>query len=126
MKNAVLLILFSLCLLASAPPAGAAYIVGEELARSCNSEAPSDIFTCLGYIEGVIDYQVVMDSLGTAPTTDFCLPENLPVEKAALTVMHYLKQSPQDGSFIAASAVVMALHKTYPCAAAPPRHKKKK
>ena len=109
----------------SVRPAHAAYVTGNELAASCRSDEPQGIFSCMNYIAGVIDYHVMMQSLGTAPTIDFCLPEDLPLEKATFVVMRYLKKSPQDDSFIAAPAVTMALHEAYPCAA-PAFHKKKK
>ncbi len=103
--------------------AQAAYVTGADLAKNCRSDNPVEIFSCLNYVAGVIDYQVIMQSLGTAPTVDFCLPEELPIERAAASVMDYLQASPEHASFIAAPAVAMALHAAYPCG---PIQKKKK
>jgi hypothetical protein len=113
-----------LCLWLPGRPAAAAYVTGDDLARTCRGGESVNIFSCLNYIAGVIDYHVMMQSLGTAPTIDFCLPDGLPLEKAAVAVMLYLKKAPQHDSFIAAPAVAMALHEKYPCA--PIRSGKKK
>ncbi len=108
------------------PPAAAAYLTGNDLSRICQSEKTTEIFSCMNYIAGIIDYHVMMQSLGTEPVTDFCLPEDLPLEKASVIVMLYLKKSPHLGSFIAAPAVTMALHEAYPCGPVASHRKKKK
>jgi len=96
-------------------PAAAAYITGNDLLAECQSDNAKDVFGCMNYVAGVIDYQVMQQSMGTEPSVDFCLPEDLTIEKAAVTVMLYLEKNPQNGSFIAAPAVSMALGQTYPC-----------
>jgi hypothetical protein len=111
-------------LLASAR-ADAAYVTAGDLLKSCRSEKASDIFSCMSYIEGVIDYHVMMQSMGTEPTTNFCLPEDLPAENAVVAVMAYLKKSPQHQDFIAAPAVTMALQETFPCGPVVTKKKKK-
>jgi hypothetical protein len=115
MKKALFLAGLGLCAGFYSRPAAAAYVTGDDLVKSCRSDKPAEVFSCMNYIAGVIDYHVMMQSLGTAPTLSFCLPENLPLEKAAVVVMLYLKKSPQNGSFIAAPAVTMALNEAYPC-----------
>ena len=115
MKKALYLAVICLCLWLPVRQAHAAYVTGGDLVKSCSSDDTQDLFSCMHYIAGVIDYHVMMQSLGTAPTTDFCLPENLPLEKAAVVVMRYLKKSPQHTDFIAAPAVIMALHEKFPC-----------
>lgn len=115
-----------LCLLFSTSPARAAYLTGNDLLRSCASKDKGDILGCMNYIAAVIDYQTMMQSMGTEPSTDFCLPADLPIEKAAVAVMVYLHKSPQMGSFIAAPAVSMALHEAYPCGPIKVYKKKKK
>lgn len=98
-------------------PAAALYMTGADLAKSCAPESPSgEIYRCLGYIAGVIDYHIVMQSLGTNPSTDFCLPEGMTIEQAAITVLAYIRTKPEHASFIAAPAVAMALNRLYPCA----------
>jgi Rap1a immunity proteins len=94
----------------------AQYLAGQDLLLLCLSEDQDKVFSCLNYIAGVIDYHIVMQSLGTTPTIDFCLPAKMPIEDAAVTVMRYLKKSPQHQAFIAAPAVTLALHEVFPCA----------
>ena len=106
--------------------ASAAYVTGDDLALTCLSKSPEKIFSCLNYVAGVIDYHTMMQSLGTTPAVDFCLPESLPIERAAEAVVYYLKKSPQHDSFIAAPAVMMALQEVFPCKPMLPRKRKKK
>lgn len=111
--------MFLLCLacLMAARPAAAVFMTGGDLTKSCAVGSPSgEIYRCLGYIAGVIDYHVVMQSLGTNPSTDFCLPESITIEQAAIAVLAYIKTKPEHASFIAAPAVALALNKLYPCA----------
>ena len=96
-------------------PAAAAYMTGDELVKQCESNDARHVYACMNYVAGVIDYHVMQQSLGTEPSVDFCLPDDLTIEKAAVTVMLYLEKYPQQGSFIAAPAVTMALQKAFPC-----------
>lgn len=96
--------------------AKAQWMTGAELSQSCgDTEQAQEIYRCLGYIAGVVDYHVVLQSLGTIPSTDFCLPEDLKVEEAAIRVLAYIKNKPEHAGFIAAPAIVMALGQVYPC-----------
>jgi hypothetical protein len=124
MKKALCLAAACLAVWFYSRPAAAAYVTGDDLAKTCRGGEAAAIFSCLNYIAGVIDYHVMMQSLGTTPTIDFCLPDGLPLEKAAVAVVIYLKKAPQHDSFIAAPTVAMALHQKYPCA--PIRSGKKK
>lgn len=99
----------------AAKPAAAIYMTAGELTQGCMAERPKDISNCLGYIAGVIDYHVMLQSLGTAPTIDFCLPDNVSIEDAAVVVMTYLRAAPHNSAFIAAPAIPMALNATFPC-----------
>ena len=91
-------------------------MIGTVLAESCAAGSnPAAINRCVGYVAGVIDYHVVMQSLGTNPTTDFCLPKELQVEEAAVSVIAYIKAHPHQAGFIAAPAVALALNALYPC-----------
>lgn len=97
-------------------PAAAAYVTGADLVKECESNQTNQVYACMSYVAGVIDYQIMQQSLGTQPNVDFCLPDDLSIEKAAVTVMLYLEKYPMQGSFIAAPAVTMALQQAYPCA----------
>jgi hypothetical protein len=121
------ILLFAALLLSASPrPAQALFMTAKELNDGCMAEAKNDISYCLGYIAGVIDYHVMLQSLGTAPTIDFCLPANVTVQQAAVIVLSYLQKAPQNGAFIAAPTVAMALHESFPCAPPAPRRKKNK
>lgn len=122
MKRKIAFFAVLLCL-AAASPAMSLYVSTEELARRCLGNRSEDISACTSYIAGVIDYHLLLQSLGTAPTIDFCLPENLSLAQASVRVMGYLQDAPQHDAFIAASAVPLALNKAFPCA---PRKKGRK
>lgn len=126
MKRALFPLLLFLTLLSAPRPAAAIFMTAHELNQGCMADAQKDVNYCLGYIAGVIDYHVMMQSLGTAPTIDFCLPDDLSVQQAAVAVLSYLTKSPQNGAFIAAPAVTLALHESFPCTPAPPRRRKKR
>jgi hypothetical protein len=126
MKHLKTTILFCAILtLASARPAAAGYVSAAELQRACLSDKKAAMSACVHYVAGVIDYHFLMQSLGTTPTIDFCLPANLSIEKAAVKVMQYLRSSPQQDGFIAAASIPLALNHAYPCAP-PPKKKTKK
>ena len=105
-------------------PAAAAYVTGADLLKHCQSGKPAQIMGCMNYVAGIIDYQLMMQSLGTEPSIEFCLPADLSIEKASVVVMRYLEKSPQHQSFIAAPAVMMALQQSYPCRPVTVKNKK--
>ncbi|MDE1151706.1 MAG: Rap1a/Tai family immunity protein [Micavibrio sp.] len=124
MKNALAAFSLLVCLCALPRPAAAQYMMTKDLARDCLSDKKEKVAACIYYITGVIDYHFLMQSFGTAPTIDFCLPESISKEQAAVLVMAYLRTAPQNDDFIAAATVPLALNKAFPCDA--PRAKKKK
>jgi hypothetical protein len=124
MKHIPLLAALSLLPGLYSPPAAAAYVTGNDLVKECESNEANKVYSCMSYVAGVIDYQIMQQSLGTEPSVDFCLPEDLSIEKAAVTVMLYLEKYPQQDSFIAAPAVSMALQQAYPCGPVHRAHKK--
>jgi hypothetical protein len=101
--------------------AHAAYMTTADLQRDCLSEKKERISGCLNYIAGIIDYHILMQSLGTNPTIDFCLPANLSLEDAGIAVMMYLRKYPQHDAFIASAAVPLALNQAFPCRPPPPK-----
>ncbi len=123
MKKLMLSATVFLCLWLPDQPAEAAYLTGNQLLKECEGEK-AQIQSCMNYVAGVIDYQVMQQSLGTEPSVDFCLSDDASLEKVTVIVMFYLKKNPQLGSFIAAPSVTMAMHEAYPCGP-PPASKKK-
>ncbi len=81
----------------------------------CFSKEEKQITKCQGYIQGVIDYHNLIRSLGTAPTVDFCVPKNLPIEKISSLVIAYMADNAQHDSFIASPAISLALFEQFPC-----------
>lgn len=113
---AIVIAIMLLLALSGGRTAHAQYMTGADLSQSCAADSGANaINRCLGYIAGVIDYHIVMQSLGTTPSTDFCLPKGLLVEEAAINVLAYLKRKPDQLGFIAAPAVTLALNAVYPC-----------
>lgn len=103
-----------------------AYLTGTDLTRACSSGEKEQQNMCLGYIAGMIDYHNLMRSLGTSPTVDFCIPNQVTLGAAAARVAQYLVMQPQHDSFIAAPAVTLALYQAYPCGGKSKARKKKK
>ncbi len=128
MKNALAALAVLLCFAAvmKPVPAAAQYLMTKDLARDCLSDKRERMSGCIYYITGVIDYHFLMQSFGTAPTIDFCLPESISKEQAAVIVMAYLRTSAQNDEFIAAATIPLALNKAFPCKAEEPKRKKKK
>jgi hypothetical protein len=126
MKKAILILCAIFILAHPARPAHALYQTTADMSRNCISDKRERIAACLNYIAGIIDYHLLMQSLGTNPSIDFCLPENLRITDAAMSVMAYLRTHPQHDDFIAPEAVVLALNKSYPCRPAPAPKKKSK
>ena len=81
---------------------------------------------CQSYISGVVDYHKLMQTLGTAPTIDFCVPNTEPMTRLQLIVWKYLAENGQHSDFVAAPAVTLALYEYYPCKASEPKKKQSK
>ncbi len=113
-------------LLVPSRPAAAMYVSGADLTRNCLSDKKHDIYACVHYVAGVIDYHTVMQSVGTAPTLSFCIPPTVSVTEAAFVVLTYLRTQPMHQGFVAAMAVPLALNKTYPCKKTVPKKSGKK
>jgi hypothetical protein len=126
MKKTILIICMVLLLGVMTKPAGALYQTTADMSRNCISDKRERIAACLNYIAGIIDYHLLMQSLGTNPTIDFCLPDDLKITDAAMAVMAYLRTHPQHDDFIASAAVPLALNKSYPCRPPPPKKKKRR
>lgn len=107
-------------------PVAAMYVAGGDLVRNCLSERKQDVYACVHYVAGVIDYHTVMQAIGTAPTLPFCIPANVGITEAAFVVLTYLRANPQHDGFVAAMAVPLALNKVYPCRKAAPKAGQKK
>ena len=98
-----------------AATADGALMTGGALLTLCQSSKSQDVFSCQTYIAGVVDYHRLQRSLGTVPTVDFCLPDNITMGDIKTLVVRYLYRYTEHRDFIAAPAVAMALFQQFPC-----------
>ena len=126
MKQALAALLLIFCLLAPMRGADAQYVATKDLARECLSDKREQMAACIGYVAGVIDYHLLMQSFGTAPTIDFCIPADISKEQAAIIVMAYLRGETQHDEFTAAATIPLALNKVFPCQQMRTTRKKKR
>lgn len=103
-------------------PAFAVRFTGGYLMQMCGVDkdgkevAPGAHSACQSYISGVVDYHVLIRSLGTAPSVDFCIPKNVTLNDLQLIVETYLfKHEQEHRDFVAAPAVALALYEAFPC-----------
>ncbi len=96
-------------------PVQATVVTGDALTNMCISKKERDLFSCQSYIAGIVDYHVLIKSLGTAPSVDFCIPENATMDDMRLIVVEYLRNNQQHSSFVASPAVALALFEVFPC-----------
>ncbi|MCB1652095.1 MAG: hypothetical protein KDI46_08590 [Alphaproteobacteria bacterium] len=103
-------------------PVRAAQFSGDYLLRVCASDkngnelSPGSHAACQSYIAGIMDYHTLIRSLGTSPSVDFCVPEGTSLNEIQQRVASYLFHNKHEqGPFIAAPAVALALYKAYPC-----------
>lgn len=115
-------ILFLLCALCFPHPSPAARFTGDYLLQMCASDeqgkeiTPGGHIACQAYIAGVLDYHNLIHSLGTAPSIDFCVPDDVSLDSLQSQVLSYVfRNRYQHGNFIASPAVALSLYARYPC-----------
>lgn len=113
-------------LLAPVRPSAAMYVSGGDFVKACLSDEKHNVYSCVHYVAGVIDYHLVMQAVGTAPTLSFCIPPNISITQAAFVVLTYIRSQPQHEGFVAAMAVPLALNKAFPCKKPAPKAGQKK
>ncbi len=70
---------------------------------------------CQAYIAGVIDYHNLLQSLGTSPSVDICVPPAAKMNDLQNIVWKYLETNSHHDAFVAAPAVSLALFEIFPC-----------
>jgi hypothetical protein len=101
--------------------APAAHFSGAYLYHICKDgpngadAVPGGHTACEAYIDGVLDYHNVLQSLDVAPKVDICVPKDVTSGKLRHIVLAYMDKNPENDAFIAAPAVTMALWEVYPC-----------
>jgi hypothetical protein len=120
----VLLLLLAIIMLRPLPTLAqesGAFISGAYLMKLCErDEGGMEVVegghaTCQSYIAGIIDYHKLLRSLGTAPSIDFCVSNQIPLRGLQGVVHDYLKRNVHHDAFNAAPAVVLALFESFPC-----------
>ena len=101
--------------------ARAAHFSGAYLLQLCGVDAQGHELVrgghtaCEAYIDGVLDYHSVLQSMHIAPSVDICVPREATSAQLHAIVLAYLTKNPINDAFIAAPAVTMALYQVYPC-----------
>ncbi len=90
-------------------------MTGKVLLGLCASATTDNRFACENYIAGVVDYHILVRSLGTAPSVDFCLPKDIKMQQLRQVVQAHLVARPEQQGFVAAPAVALALYGAWPC-----------
>ncbi len=121
-RNAAYGLAFLIILCGISGDAQAARFSGKYLLHVCASDAngkelvEGGHIACQAYIAGVLDYNTLIQSLGTAPSVEFCVPDNVDMNLLQKQVYSYVYQTRKlHNSFIAAPAIALALHGYYPC-----------
>ena len=84
--------------------------------KSGKELAPGGHIACQAYIAGILDYHNLQRSLGTAPTVDYCVPDEVNLKTLQSQVYSYVyRNQKQHNVFTAAPAVALALYSFYPC-----------
>jgi hypothetical protein len=102
-------------------PAESALFSGAYLLELCKSDDKGQEVVkgghtaCQAYISGIIDYHMLLRSLGTSPSVDFCVPPAIAMSELQAIVRTYLQQNAENDGFIAAPAVAIALYEAFPC-----------
>ena len=117
----VLTIGIALLILVIPYTAEAARFSGAYLHKICEKDAKGREMVkgghtaCQAYIEGVLDYHGVLQSLKIAPRVDICIPPTVKSGELHDIVLRFLETHTEHDAFIAAPAVTMALFEKYPC-----------
>lgn len=103
-------------------PVQAARFSGQYLLQVCGSDeegrelVEGGHIACQAYIAGVLDYHNLIRSLGTAPSVDFCVSDDVTMKDIQSQVSSYIFENHHEqGPFIASPGVALALFSAYPC-----------
>ena len=113
-------------LLLWATPATAQNFTGTDMLRSCPyAIAPppnSNVATfmegarCLGYLDGMMDTNSIIQSMAKGQIALFCAPtEGISLEQAARIVVEYLKANPNNLHMPGRLQAMIALRTAFPC-----------
>jgi hypothetical protein len=89
--------------------AGDSFVTGNKLFDYCRERSES----CTSYIAGVTDSLLMVDI--TMNKHIVCIPDNVLLGQTVDVTMNYLRSHPEGRQFSAASLVIVALSKAFPC-----------
>ena len=98
------------------PQAAPGFLIGKDLLARCMAPAQGQDY-CYGYIAAV--YDSVRAYEAWLSIREMCVPQGTVQGELRKTVVDYLAANPQHLEGQAASVVVIALAKTYPCPGGP-------
>jgi len=105
-------------LVASALPARADFINGEQLRLYCLSQSPSDDAICIVYITGAVDAFTTMDLIAVktqGQKKQLCLPDGIQPDQLRATTLEWLERPEADLDFAATLLVLGAMQNAYGC-----------
>ena len=113
--------LISVFLLGNAEPAGAVFFTASELKEKLESTNSSDNLIAMSYITGAFDgfdYGVAVEQFRNTQNKRLvyvCLPAGATLDQIVAVVKKYILDNPKDWQTQAATQVMSALQKAWPC-----------
>ena len=101
-------------LAATAAPAQAAFMTGQQLLRACRSGAPVDHTICASYVVGAADTLAALHRFTTLPR-QACLATGVGSTALINAVLSHAARAPKDATGTGADLVYTALATFYPC-----------
>jgi hypothetical protein len=104
------IVVLSLALIAG--DAQAAFLAGNDLYEQCTSSDFVQQIRCMSYVEGVTDY---LENVRHDKHLARCVPDGTTLRQLLDAVVNYLRDQPQDRTYVANVLVVLALSKAWQC-----------
>ena len=96
-------------------PANARYYSGGDILPSCESESIKDNAYCAMYLGGIIDANSALYEWRDLAIKNYCIPEGVTLDQLRKVFTKYANENPQDLHQSAASMMMSAFYKAFPC-----------
>ena len=93
----------------------ASFLTGGDLLRRCESESSGPRAECVGYVEGINDYQTTLLGWSFLDEPYFCTPKGVRSYQLVKVVTKYLNDHPEELHLEAGGLAAVALYKAFPC-----------
>ena len=93
----------------------AGFLTGGDLLRRCETESSVPRAECVGYVEGINDYQTTLLGWSYLDEPYFCTPEGVRSYQLVKVVTKYLNEHPEELHLEAGGLVAAALQEAFPC-----------